>query len=667
MLAALRGYLYILARPASSWADSALPKKMENTMRNIAIAGQRIRLALNEDLGLTVRAADGELLWESAPAFPPWLWVAVGPRFHEGPLAAAGSASVAPFADGRYRGHRLHLSGYEGTDAVVELAIGIDVESDEVLLQVQQIGGADAVYAVRNFYRFEKPTAAGGHLVLPHGSGYLIPADCPDTVPGRGEVGGFIGARWTLPLFGLVRADTTLCAIAENWWDCEVHAEHVPGEHSAIGFNWEASLGRLAYARRLLLRFDAGLDYAGMAKLYRQHARRQELVRALEEKAEQTPLIRRYIGNVLYRWPAWNPNEGPAVLEDIRRLRDAGLGVNCFYPKWSPAGYSPQEGTPTTASAGWQAFLHSTPVPGGWPTLVQFEKQLHELGCVVQGFICPISQVPEGVQFDTGRGPLNALGQRQHHPLSSYDALARMKQVFNALEQAGLELDVLYYDGFSAHVDLPQDFALTHPMSRRQNIEAELACFGETRQRGLIPGAELTRFWAIDACDYFFFTDWSSDRLANTPNQGAPAPVGVPVPLFQLVFHDCFIAGFSGGGYAAYSEGYDWWEQHAPRLYELMYGAAPSYNWLPDPLVPMTNWDAGQQRDKRAWLKLWSQFYRSIALSEMTAHQFLAPDRTHQRVEFENGVAAEFDLSANRFRIAGAAGLEESWQTPPEL
>ena len=51
----------------------------------------------------------------------------------------------------------------------------------------------------------------------------------------------------------------------------------------------------------------------------------------------------------------------------------------------------------------------------------------------------------------------------------------------------------------------------------------------------------------------------------------------------------------------------------------------------------------------------------------MTAHQFLAPDRTHQRVEFENGVAAEFDLSANCFRIAGEAGLEESWQTPPEL
>ena len=84
-------------------------------------------------------------------------------------------------------------------------------------VDASNIGGGDAVYAVRNFYRFEKPTAAGGHLVLPHGSGYLIPADCPDTLPGRGEVGGFIGARWTLPLFGLVRDDTTLCAIAENW------------------------------------------------------------------------------------------------------------------------------------------------------------------------------------------------------------------------------------------------------------------------------------------------------------------------------------------------------------------------------------------------------------------------------------------------------------------
>ena len=40
--------------------------------------------------------------------------------------------------------------------------------------------------SVEQLYRIEKPVSDGGYLVLPHGSGYLIPADCPDELPGQG-------------------------------------------------------------------------------------------------------------------------------------------------------------------------------------------------------------------------------------------------------------------------------------------------------------------------------------------------------------------------------------------------------------------------------------------------------------------------------------------------
>ena len=66
----------------------------------------------------------------------------------------------------------------------------------------------------------------------------------------------------------------------------------------------------------------------------------------------------------------------------------------------------------------------------------------------------------------------------------------------------------------------------------------------------------MARFWCIPNCDYFFYTDWSSDRLTNGHVRGDAGPIGEPVPLFELVFHDCYIAGFSGGGYATYTAGY---------------------------------------------------------------------------------------------------------------
>ena len=637
-------------------------------MSLLTLIGRHTRIVLDDDLRLRVQGRGGRPLWASSRSLLPTALVGPpggAPRPVQ--LGSARQISLVNGADGTCQGQTVRMAGLGDTDIVVDLLLALDPDIDELLIQIGQAGGADTLMGVEHLYRFEKPVVEGGYMVLPHGSGYLIPADCPDALPGTGEAGGIIGARWSLPLFGMVRDDDSLCAIVETWWDCDVAADHLPGHCSALDFCWRPSLGELAYPRRQTIRFARDMDHTGMAKHYRERARQDGLVRTLEEKADQTPAIRRYVENVLFRWPAWNPDEAPAVLADIRRLHDAGMPVNFFYPKWSSAGYAPQRGTANTANAGWQAYLHDNPVPGGWPTLVGLEQQVHDLGSLVQGFVCPIAQEAEGVQYDEDRWPINAQGERQRGCLSSYDALARMERVFDAVEQAGLRLDVLYYDGFSAHLDIPEDFSSTHPVARRQNIQAQNDCFAATRRRGIIPGAELARFWAMADCDYSFFTDWSADRLVNTANQHAAAPVGEPVPLFQLVFHDCYMAGFSGGGYVAYSPGYDWWDHRTPRLYELMYGAAPAYNWLPGHEVPIRDWDSPLGQRKRAWLTQWSSFYRVIAMSEMMVHGFSSTDRSRQRVEFGNGVAAEFDMAGNAYRVEGVEGLEGGWLTPPDL
>lgn len=636
-------------------------------MSKPTLSGKRIQILVGDNLGLAILARDGRLLWESATSQGPAMTV----RTTHGdlpalPLSSASDSTVSGFDEGRHQGHALRLSGFKGADVTLELVFAVDPNADELLVQVAQIGGSDTVVSVDHLYRFEKPVTDGGYVVLPHGSGYLIPAECPDCLPGQGTKGGFIGTRWSLPMFGMVRGNDAMCVIVETWWDCEVEAEHAPGDRSALDFNWRGSLGKLGYPRRLLVQFTEGMDYAAMAKLYRAYAQSHRLLCTLEEKATQTPVIQRYIKNVLFRWPAWNADEGPAVVSDIRKMGEIGLGINFFFPKWSSSGYSPERGTATTANAGWQAYLLKDPVPGGWQTLVEFAETVRELGCTLQGFVCPRTQEPEGPQYDESRWPRDADGQLIHD-LSAHDALDRTNCVLDGLEARGLEYDVLYFDGYSAHHGLPKDFSPSHPVTRRQTFEAQNACFAETRRRGLMPGGELARFWCIAECDYFFFTDWSSDRLANTPNQGAPAPVGEPIPLFQLVFHDCYIAGFSGGGYALYAPGYDWWADRTPRLYELLFASAPAHNWLPKGRVPVPDWDSDKMNRRLAWLKRWSSFYRAVAMSEMVSHRFLSPDRSKQCVEFANGVAAELDMISNQFRVHGVPGFSDDWEKPEEL
>jgi len=495
-----------------------------------------------------------------------------------------------------------------------------------------QVGGTDTVTKLGHLYRFEKAVTDGGYMVLPHGSGYLIEAECRDELPGKGHLGGLIGGRWTLPMFGIVRGDEeTMCAIVETWWDCDVEAEHTPGDQSSLDFNWLGSLGKLAYPRRFVLRFAKGMDYVAMAKLYRECARRQGLLRTLEEKAEETPVIRRYIDNILFRWHTWNAEDGDAALADIRRLKKMGFGVNFFYPKWAHGNY-------------WKAFLlPEIPMPGGWKSLVELADTVYQFDCLIQFFI------------------------NQRAECHAQEAPGLIKRILDNLEVKGLKCDVLYYDGYSAYSPLPEDASPSYQATRRQTYEAQNACFAETRRHGIMPGSELARFWCIADCDYFFFTDWSSDRLSNAPVRGAPAPVGTPIPLFELVFHDCYIAGFSGGGYALYSPGYDWWADRTPRLYELLFASAPAYNWLPEGYVPVRDWDSDKAKQRWAWLKRWNAYYRAIATSEMVSHRFLSPGRKQQGIEFANGVVAEFNMARNELRVEGVTGFSGEWEEPEAL
>ena len=636
-------------------------------MQQLALSGRRIRALINQDLRLAISAHDGRRTWESSQSLVPSAVVRHGdetPRTVS--LAAAEDVAVSAFDDGTYRGHTVRLADVQGADVALELIFGIDSGTDELMLQVAQIGGADTVVDMEHFYRFEKPVSDGGYVVLPHGSGYLIPADCSDDFPGNAEKNWMVGAGWSLPLFGMVGGNDGMCAIVETWWDSEVKAEHIPGDRSTLDFHWRGSLGKLSYPRRLLLRFAEGMDYVAMAKLYRNHARTQGLVRTLEEKAQQTPVIRRYIQGMLLRWPAWDSEHADQVLADIGRLRGMGFDLNFFFPKWSSAGYAPGRNTATTSDGVWQGHFLRDPVPGGWPALAAFQDAVRARGCVVQGFTSLQTQKPDAPEYDEARWAVGATGERCPW-LSTHDAVDRNRRMLDNMETCGLKPDVLYYDGYAAHNAPPEDFSRSHPVTRREVFEAQNACFAEARRRGIMPGAELARFWCMADCDYFFFADWSSDRLTNEPNEGASKPVGEPIPLFQLVFHDCYSAGFSSGGYALYAAGYDWWADWTPRLYELIFCSAPAHNWLPDGHVPVRDWENEKTQRRWTWLKRWSAFYRAIATSEMVSHKFLSPHRKNQRIEFANGVAAEFDTAANVFRVHGVSGFTGEWESANEL
>ena len=79
-----------------------------------------------------------------------------------------------------------------------------------------------------------------------------------------------------------------------------------------------------------------------MAKVYREQARREGLLRTLEEKAADNPGLRNNLDAVLY--PVAGPGipmMGQACLTICRRSARLGFAIKFFFPKWSAIGYAP--------------------------------------------------------------------------------------------------------------------------------------------------------------------------------------------------------------------------------------------------------------------------------------------------------------------------------------
>ncbi|MDE0002301.1 MAG: hypothetical protein OXQ29_06370, partial [Rhodospirillaceae bacterium] len=100
---------------------------------------------------------------------------------------------------------------------------------------------------------------------------------------------------------------------------------------------------------------------------------------------------------------------------------------------------------------------------------------------------------------------------------------------------------------------------------------------------------------------------------------------------------------------------------------ELLYAAAPAYNWLPGGEVPLGDLDQGTLPRKLSWLRRWRDYYSAIATAEMVGHRFLSADRTLRQVEFANGVRATFNMAANALRVENVAGFSGEWEQPEQL
>ncbi|MBP1988649.1 DUF5696 domain-containing protein [Paenibacillus eucommiae] len=576
-------------------------------------------------------------------------------------LAEAGLKHFSEYKSGYFQGVQIGLSQFPDSsglgDLEIKLTVAIHPYTQELVCELYSFGrnkdeGAEERGAEARIEHIAWPapfdfesSLAEDYTAIPAMQGYLVPANWEKPVF-RYEEGSLQGRDAYMPWWGQVMDGGGYLAIVDTLWDARSSFEHIPSVHSRYGILWLPSLGEYNYTRRIRYCFQDEMNYVKMAKLYRDYVKRYGRFRSLREKIAQNPQVGRMIGAAVvhtmvhfYCVPesdfydkenlANNDQRTPfadraAQLERLNDRYDGSLYVHV--DGWGRRGYDNLH----------PDILPPNPYCGGWEGFRQLRDTCSELGILLavhdqyRDFYKDADSYDDRLAVQDEAGAIESCSiwpGGDHSFLCASVAKGYIERNYNQLQDEGIELDGAYLDVF-AIVPLEECHNATHPMTRRECAEHRSACFQSIRSRGMIVSSEEPVDWAIPALDLVHHGPY-----ALNPNPGRGPAIGLPVPLFSLVYHDAILLPWtldtSGWGIP---EG-DWGFLHG-----LLNAGLPYLSIDPTD-------------EEIVLVKQLAELHQRVGLLELVSHEFIDGHVRKQRAVYADGTRIEIDLDSNKYDI----------------
>lgn len=632
-------------------APDLLPT-VTNTGQRWEIAGKRHRVMLDAG-SLQLELQDNARSWHLEPSFVGDLDVRAGTKSGRIGLATATNRVVTPYSTGYARGVKVELSGYRVEDTDLDLRLQLflvlDGKDEDFVCEILATDGAARIQellwpgSVRaDFY---------DATVVPFMQGMLLPKDWPekawlyDTLSyGRGLY---------MPWFGFQKAGGALLVMLETAADVGCQFTHPAGGPTVLRTRWVASLGRWSYPRRARFCLLDG-DYVAMAKRYRRQVIESGRFVSLTEKIARSPRVANLVGTpvvhtsiLVHIQPEssyYNTNDPAknhyfvtfdARAAELRQLAERGIRKAYVHlDGWGRRGYD---------------NLHPDVLPpcleaGGWEGMKRLAEVCDELGFTFaihdqyRDFYldAPSYDARHTVVDENGNRPLHSIwyGGRQS-VLCPRLAPGYVRRNHQAILDHGIQLRGAYLDVFSV---VPPDecFAPEHPVTRAECLQYRGECLEFVRSYGGVVSSEEPSDWSIPHLDLVHHGPYG---LRPDPGHG-PA-MGIPVPLFNLVYHDALLTPWSrdkgAWGIPETDLGY---------LHGLGNAGLPYLSLAPD---------EAELKQVRTMCAL----HRRVGLLELKSHAFLDPQRRRQEFVYADGTRVEINLDNDTFTITheGERGL----------
>lgn len=244
----------------------------------------------------------------------------------------------------------------------------------------------------------------------------------------------------------------------------------------------------------------------------------------------------------------------------------------------------------------------------------------------------------KAVLLEDGTHPEHAFwaGGRQTYLCSDF-ALSYVKRNFDLLREKGIALDAAYLDVFTCN-EADECFHEDHTVSRKEGYENRLACFDYLKEQDILSSSEDMNEWALPSLVFCHYEPY--DFMLREP--GAPKN-GIPVPLFNLVYHDCAIIPWM-------------MEKHEEEdyfLYALLNGGIPylrrdgAYQNI-DGSFDCQGLPFDEHLER---CRIVSKLHEEVAMSEMTNFELLDQEGYKQRSSFDDGTVVTIDLKSGEYSI----------------
>ena len=177
-------------------------------------------------------------------------------------------------------------------------------------------------------------------------------------------------------------------------------------------------------------------------------------------------------------------------------------------------------------------------------------------------------------------------------------------------------------------------------MSRRECHDYRNQCFEYLLSKGILPSSEEVTDWSIPSLVFSHYAPYNfMMEKPGTPRHG------IPVPLYNLVYHDCTIIPWM---MEKMSETEDF------MLYALLNGGAPYL--IRDGAYQNVDgsFDGHIQLDEKemaARCKIVCDLHTKIAKCEMVSHEFLDGDINRQQTTFSDGTKVKIDLKTLEYEV----------------